>query len=84
MSLLVSGIRPVIDFGYMMTAGIAMALAVIFVLFPAAMVLLPRARGEERDFTRGVTLAFARLTERPPQADFWEWRWRWPSSVPWA
>ena len=63
-SLLVSGIRPVIDFGYMMTAGIAMALAVIFLLFPAVVVLLPRARGEERDFTRGVTLAFARLTER--------------------
>ena len=63
-SLLVSGIRPVIDFGYMMTAGIGMALVVIFLLFPAVMVLLPRSHGEERDFTRGVTLAFARLTER--------------------
>ena len=63
-SLLVSGIRPVIDFGYMMTAGVAMALGVIFLMFPAVLVLLPRARGEERDFTRGVTLAFAGLTER--------------------
>lgn len=63
-SLLISGIRPVIDFGHMMTAGIAMAFAVIFLLFPAVVVLLPRAHGEERDFTRGVTLAFARLTER--------------------
>ncbi len=63
-SLLISGIRPVIDFGYMMTAGIAMALGVIFLLFPAVVVLLPRARGEERDFTQSVTLAFARLTER--------------------
>lgn len=63
-SLLISGIRPVIDFGYMMTAGIAMALCVIFLLFPAVVVLLPRVHGEERDFTRGVTLAFARLTER--------------------
>ncbi len=63
-SLLVSGIRPVIDFGYMMTAGVAMALGVIFLLFPAALSLLPRVHGEERDFTRGVTLAFARLTER--------------------
>jgi len=26
--------------------------------------LLPRTQGEERDFTRGVTLAFAKLTER--------------------
>ena len=63
-SLLVSGIRPVIDFGYMMTAGIAMAVVVIFLLFPAVTALLPRTHGEERDFTRGVTLAFARLTER--------------------
>ncbi|MCY4611363.1 MAG: MMPL family transporter [Gammaproteobacteria bacterium] len=63
-SLLISGIRPVIDFGYMMTAGIAMAFGVIFLLFPAVVVLLPRTHGEERDFTRGVTLAFARLTER--------------------
>lgn len=63
-SLLISGIRPVIDFGHMMTAGIAMAFGVIFLLFPAVVALLPRAHGEERDFTRGVTLAFARLTER--------------------
>lgn len=63
-SLLISGIRPVIDFGYMMTAGIAMALGVIFLLFPSVVALLPRTQGEERDFTRGVTLAFARLTER--------------------
>ena len=63
-SLLISGIRPVIDFGYMMTAGIAMALGVIFLLFPSVVALLPRTQGEERDFTRGVTLAFAKLTER--------------------
>ena len=63
-SLLISGIRPVIDFGYMMTAGIAMALGVIFLLFPSVVSLLPRTQGEERDFTRGVTLAFAKLTER--------------------
>ncbi len=63
-SLLISGIRPVIDFGYMMTAGIAMAFGVIFLMFPAVVALLPRTHGEERDFTRGVTLAFARLTER--------------------
>ncbi len=63
-SLLISGIRPVIDFGHMMTAGIAMAFGVIFLLFPAVVALLPRTHGEERDFTRGVTLAFAKLTER--------------------
>ena len=60
-SLLVSGIRPVIDFGYMMTAGIALAFALIFVLFPAVVALLPPAAGRDRDFTRGATRAFARL-----------------------
>ena len=70
-SLLVSGIRPVIDFGYMMTAGIAMALAVIFLLFPAVVSLLPRVQGEERDFTRGVTLAFAHFAERRRKSILW-------------
>ena len=66
-SLLVSGIRPVIDFGYMMTAGIALAFALIFVLFPAAVALLPPAAGRDRDFTRGATRAFARLALGRPR-----------------
>ncbi len=44
-SLLVSRIRPVIDFGWMMVMGIGVALLLAFVLFPAALVLLsPPAR----------------------------------------
>ena len=66
-SLLVSGIRPVIDFGYMMTAGIALAFALIFVLFPAVVALLPPAAGADRDFTRGATRAFARLALGRPR-----------------
>lgn len=38
-SLVVSGIRPVIDFGWMMTLGVIIALLVTFVILPAGMLL---------------------------------------------
>ncbi|MDZ7925382.1 MAG: MMPL family transporter [Marinagarivorans sp.] len=41
-SLVVSGIRPVIDFGWMMTIGLFFAVTLAFVLLPAVLVLLPR------------------------------------------
>ena len=39
-SLLVSGIRPVIDFGWMMVVGIATSFVLVFTLFPAALMLM--------------------------------------------
>ncbi|MFT5610112.1 MAG: putative RND superfamily exporter protein [Polaribacter sp.] len=43
-SLIVSGIRPVIDFGYIMCLGIMVALLTTFILFPAlALLLKPKA-----------------------------------------
>ena len=39
-SLLVSGIRPVIDFGWMMSIGICAAFIISFVIFPASLMLL--------------------------------------------
>ena len=47
-SLIVSDIRPVIDFGWMMTIGIALAFALNFLYFPAVLVLLK----PEKDITR--------------------------------
>lgn len=41
-SLVVSDIRPVIDFGWMMTLGLIFALVLAFVLLPASLMLLPR------------------------------------------
>lgn len=41
-SLVVSDIRPVIDFGWMMTIGLILAFALAFMLMPAALMLLPR------------------------------------------
>ncbi|MFT5219009.1 MAG: putative RND superfamily exporter protein [Planctomycetota bacterium] len=41
-SLLVSGIRPVIDFGWMMVIGISVSFIIAFTLFPTALILIPR------------------------------------------
>ena len=64
-SLVVSDIRPVIDFGWMMTIGIALALLLTFVVMPAGMMLLPReADIDDSDNSASVTLRFARFTEK--------------------
>lgn len=44
MSLVVSGIRPVIDFGWMMTIGLGFGLALSFLILPAALMLMPREK----------------------------------------
>ncbi len=64
-SLTVSGIRPVIDFGWMMVVGIVVSFALVFLLFPAVLVLLPAATPVERryDITAGVTRFFSRLVD---------------------
>ncbi len=40
-SLLVSGIRPVIDFGWIMAIGLILSLLMTFTLFPATLLLVP-------------------------------------------
>ncbi|MEJ2156463.1 MAG: MMPL family transporter [Desulfobacteraceae bacterium] len=66
-SLLLSNIKPVINFGWMMSAGITFSLVLTFVLFPAAMVLMkkPKVRtnpeGKNRDLS--LTPALARFTQ---------------------
>lgn len=64
-SLLISGIRPVIDFGWIMTIGIALAFGLNFIFFPAALVLLEaEPPGFAKDGTRNFTLAVAAFTNR--------------------
>jgi len=41
-SLVVSGIKPVIDFGWMMTIGLAVTFLTTFILFPALLILIPK------------------------------------------
>jgi predicted RND superfamily exporter protein len=47
-SLVFSSIKPVIDFGWMMSIGLAVTFAISFLLFPAALTLLGPAPSTER------------------------------------
>jgi predicted RND superfamily exporter protein len=64
-SLLVSGIRPVIDFGWMMVVGMVVVLVTALILFPVCLMLLkpdvPKDRG---DSTRIITGFFAKLADK--------------------
>ena len=66
-SLIVSDIRPVIDFGWMMTIGISLAFVLNFLYFPAVLVLLK----PEKNITRAnvtrlflFTMALAGFTRK--------------------
>ena len=64
-SLGISEIKPVIDFGKMMVAGIFFAFIFSFILFPIFMQLFTSDKGNEsKDFSKGVTVVFSSLTER--------------------
>jgi hypothetical protein len=64
-SLLTSGIRPVIDFGWMMAIGISFALVISFVLFPASLMLFktPVQFKHRYDITGIITRSCARWVE---------------------
>lgn len=64
-SLLFSGIRPVINFGWMMSLGIGVAFVVTFLLFPAMLMLLgKKERTGERRRGGAASRFFTRLTLR--------------------
>ena len=64
-SLVVSGIKPVIDFGWMMTIGLSVTFLTSFILFPAILVMLPKSSEKlnPRDEFQ-FTPKLATLTER--------------------
>ena len=60
-SLLFSGIRPIIDFGWMMTIGISVAFILVFTLFPATLLFLqPGESNNKNAITDKITLRLAR------------------------
>ena len=68
-SLVFSDIKPVIDFGWMMSMGLGVTFVTAFTLFPAIVLMLGRAGTPERDdgeatFTRRVTRSLALAAER--------------------
>ena len=70
-SLLVSGIRPVIDFGWMMVIGICLSFVLAFTLFPAALALMAKAKAATRkDTTAAIISSIADFIHRRPAASF--------------
>ena len=70
-SLVVSGLQPVIDFGWMMTLGICIALLVSFTFVPAMMLLWPAdATPPTGDESEPFTLRFARIADHRGGAVF--------------
>ncbi|MEE2716157.1 MAG: MMPL family transporter [SAR324 cluster bacterium] len=71
-SLILSGILPVINFGWMMSAGVSVSLLLTFLLFPVLQVqfdrLLPNLAFESRF---ALTEVFARFTERHGTTILW-------------
>jgi len=64
-SLIVSGIRPVIDFGVIMCLGIAVSMIGTFLLFPTlGMLMKPRSTGSNRDALSKIILRFAESAYR--------------------
>ena len=52
LTLIVSGIRPVMDFGYLMAFGVGVAYVVNFTFFPAAILLFPKGPAPPERFAR--------------------------------
>tara|TARA_B100001179_G_scaffold92232_1_gene65340 strand:- start:39 stop:1685 length:1647 start_codon:yes stop_codon:yes gene_type:complete len=64
-SLVVSGIKPVIDFGWMMTIGLSVTFLTSFILFPSLLILLPKIAEKttsENEFQ--FTSKLANITEQ--------------------
>ncbi len=64
-SLVISDIRPIIDFGWMMAIGLIISFIISFSLFPALLMFFkPEKLQENTDFTEKLTLFFAHLVQR--------------------
>ncbi len=68
-SLLLSGIRPVMDFGWFMVIGLVFGFAVVFSFFPSVLLLLKKRRPRDaKDFTAKLTHTLAIFTKRKRKA----------------
>ena len=62
-SLVVSGIRPVIDFGWIMTIGISLAFVLAFLIFPSFLKLMsPKGSVSNQDTTKRLTNSIGLFT----------------------
>lgn len=64
LSLIMSGIRPVIDFGWMMTIGLVVGFIMTFMVLPAGLMMLPKGQPKDKgDNSAALTLVFSRLAQ---------------------
>jgi len=64
-SLVTSDIKPIIDFGWMMTLSLAIVFAILFTFIPAVMLLMPKRPLKVEDKgNAGFTVSLARFTDR--------------------
>ncbi len=64
-SLIISRIKPVIDFGWMMTIGLTITFLTSFILFPSILRMLPkRAEARSTNDAFGFTAKLATMTEQ--------------------
>ncbi|MDX1497507.1 MAG: efflux RND transporter permease subunit [Salinisphaeraceae bacterium] len=72
-SLLVSDIKPVMDFGLMMLWGVGGAFVIAFLLFPAGLITTAagNAPASNRDFTASFTRGLANITDRMGTGVLW-------------
>lgn len=62
-SLVISGIRPVIDFGWIMTMGISLGFVLAFIIFPSFLSLMsPKGSVSNHDATKKLTHAVAEFS----------------------
>ncbi len=62
-SLLISGIRPVIDFGYMMSVGVVLALVLSFLFFTIAVSLMPKPKTSKSKESLSISGYLASFTD---------------------
>ena len=68
-SLVVSNIKPVMDFGWIMIIGLSLTFLISFLIFPSLLSLMPPAKQpSDRDLTRNFTLCISRLVRKMPMA----------------
>lgn len=72
-SLMVSDIRPVIDFGKMMIMGVSLSFVIAFISFPLLMLIKKKSRVDERK--QSAFFAFTNLLARVSD------RWRWQVAI---
>ena len=71
-SFVVSDIRPVIDFGWMMSMGLAVALMLSFIIIPAGLMLLPKGEPKDKgDNSAAFTMKFAWFVDQYPSVVLW-------------